>query len=286
MNTLEVIFVYSMWILLLLLLVCLGYYWKTVEGFESKNAIVVLTRGYDSPKKYKNLMARNRSLEAFHQANPHYDVLIFHEGNITESHQKYLQSKTTLPLTFKTVSFQQTVANRPQCPNTPLSDSFSYGYKNMCRFWSITFLEELKDYEYVIRIDEDCVLTQIKPDLIARYTRDKIYFSSAHYQTEDVEDVVVGMKDFFDTRLEDRLPPPVRMPYTNVMIVNIPYFRQHTKIQELLSQIDESQCIFSNRWGDLPIWGYLLSYWVDPQHVMEDKTLSYHHGSHAIQINP
>ena len=275
-----------MWALLILVVLCLGYFWNRVEGFDTKkHAIAVLTRGYDTPEKYKDLMARNRSLEAFHQANPEYDVLIFHEGNITETQQTYLQSKTKIPLTFKTVAFQQTVANNPQCPNTPLSDSFSYGYKNMCRFWSITFLEQLKEYDYVIRLDEDCVLTKMNSDLIKEYARDKIYFSSAHYQTEDAPEVVMGMKEFFDTRMEERIPPPVRMPYTNLMIVNIPFFRQHKKIQELLSQIDESQCIFSNRWGDLPIWGYLLSYWVPPEHVKEDKTISYHHGSHATQIN-
>lgn len=277
--------------ILLLIGLCIYFWnpiWRTIEGFEiKKNAIVVLTRGYDSKDKYDLLIARNQSIETvfYQHVNPsHYTVLILHEGNITETQQAYIQSKTKMPLIFKTIPFQQTVVNRPQCPNTPLSESFSYGYKNMCHFWSISFLEELKEYEYVIRVDEDCTLFEMDPDLIEEYTRDHIYFSSAHYQQGDVAEVVVGMKEFFDKDL-DRIPPPVRMPYTNVMIVNVPYFRSNKKIQDLLSRIDESQCIFSNRWGDLPIWGYLLSYWVDPEHVKEDKTITYHHGSHHTRIN-
>lgn len=44
------------------------------------------------------------------------------------------------------------------CYPTTLSNRFSLGYKHMCHFWSIDFLEYLKDYKYILRIDDDCLL--------------------------------------------------------------------------------------------------------------------------------
>ena len=40
------------------------------------------------------------------------------------------------------------------------SISFPLGYKHMCHFWSMDFLDYLSDYKYIIRIDEDCFVTK------------------------------------------------------------------------------------------------------------------------------
>ena len=69
------------------------------------------------------------------------------------------------------------------------------------------------------------------------------------------------------------------------MVINVNYFYNNDLVKDVLSRIYESNCIFSNRWGDLPIWGYILSYLVDKKHYIEDKSISYYHGSHNKKIN-
>jgi hypothetical protein len=75
------------------------------------------------------------------------------------------------------------------------------------------------------------------------------------------------------------------VPYTNFMVVNIPYFRNNEQINNVLQEIDKSECIFSNRWGDAPIWGYILCYLLDKDLYKIDNSVSYFHGSLNEIIN-
>ena len=124
----------------------------------NKNAIVVLTKGYNHLSKYKDIINRNRYISVnFYKklTNPtNYDIIIFHEGNITISQQKYIQSQSPkIPLIFKTINFINNNSICSMCPPNNVSNKYNIGYKNMCFFWSIRFLKYLSDYEYVIRID-------------------------------------------------------------------------------------------------------------------------------------
>jgi hypothetical protein len=260
----------------------------------SKNAIVVLTKGYTKLSGYNNLINRNRHISVnFYQKltnRTNYDIIIFHEGNITVPHQQYIQSQSPkIPLIFKTVEFINNNSVCNSCPPNDFSNMFTIGYKNMCFFWSIRFLKYLSEYEYVIRVDEDCRLINIDPNIIENYKSTEIHYSSPYFQGPDSPEVVVGMEDFFNNYLKDKNLTPInsnlKCPYTNFMIINIKFFYNNDLIKEVLSKIYGTNCIFSNRWGDLPIWGYILNYLVEEKHYLEDKTISYYHGSHNIQIN-
>ena len=257
-------------------------------------AIAVLTRGYDSNEKYNDLIKRNEAIYNLYYKNlknyTNYSVIIFNEGNIIPSQQEYIQLKTpNMPLIFTTINFYQNFnINNDLCPPTEVSNRFSIKYKNMCYFWSIDFLTYLGDYEYIIRIDEDCFIQNLDPHIIDSYKQNNIMFSSPFYQTSDNEEVVVGMKTLFNKYLQDNnlvQKNPLRMPYTNFMICNISYFKNNILVMNLLEKIKLSNCIFSNRWGDLPILGYILSYLIDSKYFIEDKTIKYYHGTHSMQIN-
>jgi hypothetical protein len=260
-----------------------------------KNAIVVLTRGYNNHLEYRTLISRNRHISVNFYARlqdpENYDVIIFHEGNITKEQQDYIQSQSPkLPLQFKSVQFyENNTKNYTLCPPTKTSESFSLGYKNMCYFWSINFLEYLKEYEYIIRVDEDCFIRNIPSDIIEKYTKNGIQFSSPYFQGPDSGQVIVGMHKLFRRFVYEKQLTPckttIQCPYTNIMIVNVQYFRNNSIVQEILGKIKECNCIFSNRWGDLPIWGYILTLLVEPEKYIEDKSISYWHGSHNKIIN-
>jgi FkbM family methyltransferase len=261
----------------------------------SKNAIVVLTRGYTNLKSYNMLIYRNRHiamnfyLKLYNKEN--YDIIIYHEGNITPEQQKYIQlGSPRLPLIFKEIKFiDNKNINNCLCPPTATSNSFSMGYKNMCNFWSIDFLNYLKDYDYIIRIDEDCNLLHIPTNIIETYKNNNTVFSSGFYQGEDDADVTIGLKKLFDVFIDNNHIKPykhnIACPYTNFMVVNINYFNNNETVQKVLNLIKNSNCIFSNRWGDLPIWGYILSYLVDQNMYIEDKSIMYTHDSHKKKIN-
>jgi hypothetical protein len=220
-----------------------------------------------------------------------YDVIIYHEGNITLEQQNYIQMNSPrLPLIFKKIEFiNNNNKNNCLCPPTNLSNSFTMGYKNMCYFWSIDFLKYLENYEYIIRIDEDCELLRIPTNIIEIYKNNNTVFSSGFYQGEDDADVTVGLKSLFQYFIDNNNIKPyknkIECPYTNFMVVNINYFNNNKTIQKVLTLIKESNCIFSNRWGDLPIWGYILSYLVHESMYITDKSIMYLHGSHKKKIN-
>lgn len=275
-----------------------------------RNAIVVLTRGYSDLHQYCRLIERNQSIEMrfFSRLSPGQraatDVIIFHEGNIAIEHQAFLQAQTPrLPLTFQAVPFfSLSVASKATlagnldlsllCPSTPLSEAFSIGYKNMCFFWSVRFYEYLKEYGNVIRIDEDCVIHRIPLDIFDRYN-ERIVYGSPTYQKGDSPEVVVGMHEFFRIQIAKNtvqvsLPErtsDLRCPYTNVFIMYMPHFVNSPVIQNVVNDLRECGCVFRNRWGDLPIHGYILNCFVPLEMWIEEKEIAYYHGSHKTEVN-
>jgi hypothetical protein len=284
-------------IVLVSLLFKLGFIQPNKELFSeayatAANAVVVLTKGYDSLEEYQLLVRRNQAIYAnFYSMLPEdadIEVVIFHEGNVLPEHQAHIQASTPqMPLVFRTISFLQPTTEQSNafCYSTELSEQFSLGYKNMCRFWSVGIFEHMAKYEYIIRIDEDCILEKLDPDVLTRYQANGVKFASPAWIGEDTFDVTIGMHQFFRTYKMD-VPREVANPYTNFMIVNVPYFAAHEEIQKCLADIDRTNCIFVNRWGDMPLWGYLLAVFVEDNAILlEDKNIVYYHGSHDAKIN-
>lgn len=258
---------------------------------NQKSAVAVLTKGYESLEEYQQLIDRNQSIFTnFYSLLPKdhdIEVVIYHEGNITSEHQDYIQKHTDqMPLIFEVIPFlQPTIEPNSFCHSTDLSDNFSMGYKNMCRFWSIGIFEHMTKYEYIIRIDEDCVLEKLDPNVLTKYRTKNIMFSSPMWVGEDTDSVTIGMHKFFQDYKTD-IPKEVPNPYTNIMIVNVQYFAKHQDIQNCLTDIDKTNCIFINRWGDIPIWGYLLAAFItDKSIILDDKKITYFHGSHHTKVN-
>jgi hypothetical protein len=269
----------------------------------NKNAIVVLTRGYENPIYYKNLIFRNKQIEEkiTNKTNKSFDVLIFHEGNIIKEHQKLI-SDVTPKLKLNFIDVKKTTPktafdnsknkiNMELCPPTLQSNSFPLGYKHMCHFWSIDFLDYLKDYKFIIRIDEDCFIKNFDLGILDEMEKNKILFVSPEFQQQDDWFVIVGLEKLWNEFIEEKKITPfksfqeVTCPYTNLMIVDIENIRNNDIINEFLKKIDSSHGIYSNRWGDLPIWGLILSTMVDSKYYSEIKSISYFHQSHNKNVN-
>lgn len=270
---------------------------------DNKNAIVVLTRGYNNQEQYQYLITRNVKINEniINKTNEKFDMIIFHEGNISENHQKFISSFTPeVELNFINVkennkknAFDNNLnkVNTKLCPPTIQSKMFPLGYKHMCHFWSIDFLNFLQDYKYVIRIDEDCFINNFDTEVLKKMKNDDVFFVSPHFQGQDEWFVTVGMKQLWLNFISENKITPIKnfediiCPYTNFMIFDIEYIINNTIINEFLKKIDESHGIYSNRWGDLPIWGMIISTLIPEKNYSECKSISYYHASHNIQIN-
>jgi len=267
-----------------------------------KIAIAVLTRGYNDLGSYNKLITRNALIYDKLTSNSkfNYDVVIFHEGNITEEHQAYISNNSKLPLIFKDVKQSgdrtafddsKNIVNTELCPPTELSSKFALGYKHMCYFWSINLFNYLSEYEYVIRMDEDVFLDAIDPALIEEIIDGDIKFAIPYMcDSLDHPDVIVGLEKLLNKfYVDNNITPQVSYkdiyaPNTNFMILNLQYFKNHTTVQNFLSEIDKSHGIYSNRWGDAPIWGIIL-YALQEEAFYLCDTVSYFHESHGHHVN-
>lgn len=268
-----------------------------------KNSIVVLTKGYHNLIEYNNLIRRNNEIQknVIPNLNGEFDIIIFHEGNIPPQHQSYIQSSTPeLKLIFIDVKtsdpktgfdVSKNKLNYELCPPTRQSKMYPLGYKHMCHFWSIDFLEYLKEYKYIIRIDEDCFVSDFDTNVLVDMGKNDIHFISPYFQEQDEWFVIVGLDKLWEQFItENQIVPfkkfsEIKCPYTNFMIVDIEHFLSNEIVLKFLKKVDESHGIYSNRWGDLPIWGAILSTLINPKNYSDNNKIAYIHNSHQKKIN-
>jgi hypothetical protein len=270
---------------------------------KSRVALAVLTKGYADLQSYSTLINRNNLIHQniLTKTDVQYDVIIFHEGNILPEHIEYIQTNSEPTLIFKNVKEcgnglafddSRNKYNPALCPPTQLSERFPLGYKHMCHFWCIDLFHYLADYDYVLRIDEDCYVDRVDPAIFESLMDQEVPFAVPLICTVlDAPEVIVGLDklthDFLTTRGYE-MPIPysdIKAPNTNFMLVNLKYFRNHELVQEFLQEVDNSYGIYSNRWGDAPIWGIIL-YILSGDGFYELSDTGYLHGSHNHYVNP
>lgn len=271
-------------------------------------AIVILTRGYPNKKSYDTLIERNKALyNIIKKLRPNLtdynnfmkkvDILIYHEGNISKSDMEYIKNETNkMPLKFIEFKFnninttQLSTQSNNLCQKSNLSEMTPIGYKHMCHFWSIDFLDQLKYYNYILRLDEDCIIKECSNDILNILEgsfMDFKYVYLAKFQGPDVEDVILGLHDFNKKYLPiDKIDYNRNFdcPYTNVFLMNVQYFINNQLILNYLQDLDQTSCIYINRWGDLPIFGSILYLFVPENLYLKNIDISYYHGSHNIFI--
>lgn len=165
-------------------------------------------------------------------------------------------------------------------------------YRSMCYFWIKNFMKYIKDYEYIMRLDDDSIIEEpINMDLFdLAKSRDINYLSNIIHI--DCSMCNYGMKQFFtkafpdkqdkikevfvDHKLDNSSPYfqnfknlykvvhgeeyqkqeiELSMPimYYNNFCVTKTSFWSTPKVQEVIDQIDKDGSIFYCRWGDAPL---------------------------------
>lgn len=270
-------------------------------------ATVALTRGYPTLEPYSLLINRNKHVlkTLYTPGTAGIDNIIFHEGNIPPAHQQYIQQQTPdLPLTFINVhatptnAFRHSNIHLNDPPNvthpTYESNAFPLGYKHMCHFWFIDFLEACKEYDYIIRVDEDCFI-QYSPtlhDLAKSMRQRQVKYVTPFLCPKDNDDVTVGLPELAHKYCQDNnvsMAPwrEHKLPYTNCMVVDIKHFLYHSPLyQGYAALVHNSGAIYINRWGDLPLWGVVVTNFLSPGQFEVDSSIRYYHESHKKMVNP
>jgi hypothetical protein len=234
-----------------------------------KNAIVALVRGYDQQMKYNSLIDRNKSIFRFINNNKKekYELIIFHEGNISCNDQSYiLQNSEEQPITF-----------------IDISNTWIGGYTGMCRFYSYDIWNYCCNYDYILRIDEDCIITKCENDPFTIIENNiclkSVFWDENHPKT--CSTLPNFIKSFLNIPIENFWNN--KFPYTNVFLSSVKFWLD-LEMNKVLKEIALSEQQKNNRWGDLPILGCLLNIFAKDKigtlHGME-----YIHASHEVFIS-
>lgn len=269
-----------------------------------RGALVTLVKG-ESHGDFYLLVRRNKSILQFFwnknittidgrntSSNP--DIVLFYETSLTENLREYIQQQTPeIPIKFIPVKFDgfgeyKNASDKgsgfkqvyEKCHGTRWSEAAKLGYKNMCRFWFIGFLDYLREYDWMLRLDPDCEFEEESRDIIP--FEGNIFISSPawlplHNQRFDKisttydGEVVRGMGPFVREFVEAVNGGKAvqidswHAPYTNAMFMNLSMLYANDTndmklIWKFLHAVDASNCIYSNRWLSFHLFSYIFDF--------------------------
>ena len=241
-----------------------------------KRAIALLTRGYKNIDEYDSFIQRNKSIEENIQRD--YDFLVFNEGNISEDQQEYIQSKTKIPLQFITIPKFEPRNHAIFEPTRP----WGWNYRHMCNFWFSGFLDYVKSYDQLLRIDEDCTIYS-DLDHIFDALDEKVCVYGKWCGDDWFN--VYGLSDFCKKIFPDKPRQEIGGPYTNLVAWDLNKVRENDTVKYFIEKVNESQGIYVYRWGDHMLWGEALHYGVDKSDHEELESIRYYHASCLARIN-
>jgi hypothetical protein len=252
-----------------------------------RKSIVCLTRGYQKYSSYHKLIKRNKHIEQKLQ-DKEIEIVIFHEGNI--HHQTEIQKETpSLKMKFIDVA-KDGIAFKKEYESLTIDPETSFhgwGYRHMCSFWFVDFWKFVEEYDFIIRIDEDCYIEFIPDNIFEKLEKTPIVYGKDNI---DLFHVTKGMNDhtlqFMINHgygsLDRKLPSG---PYTNVIGFYLPYLRNIPILHNYIESVKDTKCIYTQRWGDLPLWGEAIHYILGESSIRVDTTLNYYHESHQCYVN-
>ena len=236
--------------------------------------------------------------ESVQRATPNVTLTFVDIGASDFAHGTLHRRAYDWRLTLATLSdggAEGAAADDERCPPTELSEGSrnGFGYRVMCHFWFVAVGEHLGAYARVLRIDEDIVVQRFDP---ARFDLEALAFgggsggapglATVEVQREmDEPDVTRGLGALARRFAAAQRPAPLvwrdawPSPYTNVMLLDVPWVVAH--FGAFRAAVNASECIFTNRWGDLPLWGVALMMYGVP-YAAPERALGiwYEHGSH------
>ena len=250
---------------------------------RSDTAIAVLTRGYEDLAHYDQFIARGQALATMPWAHK-VDHLIYHQGDISPSHQEHLRLTTKLPMEFINITqafnkgWQRAYKENPnatwadKCPSKS-GNHFGFGYRTMSDWWSRQFLSDptLLNYKYMLRIDEDATVTESEEAKQWTLPNESIHYASRWSMecNDHGGDTVAATRGLNELLFGEAEKVVFCSPFTEVSWVNLEWARSSSELTRMMTDVDLAGCVYANRWGDLPLWGAFLNKLQEPMVELE-----------------
>ena len=258
-----------------------------------RSAIVCLTRGYADLRRYSQLIERNRSVyEIINRRRTHqYPLIIWHEGNIPAEHRSYILAQE-LNADVRFVDISAVFRLPAGLTKRDLMETWSVGYRLMCRFHAYYVWHYAEQFDSVMRLDEDCSLISVTFDPIESLCAAGGQFAAAAFVSES-HDLTNQTLAPWATRYAATVFPRTRtarpynqvFPYTNLYVTHTAFWRQPEVQRFLYAAISERDFICL-RWGDLPVLGVALNMFATPDRVYRIPHIRYRHASHNLTLAP
>lgn len=163
----------------------------------------------------------------------------------------------------------------------------------MCSFWFVYFFDAVKNYDKIIRIDEDCFINS-NIDNIFLQLDTKLFIAGRKQVDSGGNKTTKGLYDFTMDFINDHKDEyefkktnekrPIG-PYTNLIGISLNKIRKNKMFQVYKNNVDNSNMIYKRRWGDLPLWGKAIYHIFGEETLKIDKNIKYFHESHKCQVN-
>ncbi len=249
-----------------------------------------LVRGYIKINDYKSLIKRNRLIKNNINIKKHkIEHILFHEGNIKNSHQTYIKQKLNLEVKFinlNKVLFNFKHKDKILHNNSKTTDD-PLGYKYMCMFHSYLSFQYLKKYDFCLRIDDDLFLYSKLNDEFFDYIYKK-NFKYIFYKKK-IESHEITNKTLFNyLQKNNKINKLIINLYkkkkslpdfcTNFTIYNPKIFFEK-KVFKFLKKIYFSNNIIKYRWGDATLQALALILFSKKKSLLYLKNIKLLHGS-------
>lgn len=170
-----------------------------------------------------------------------------------------------------------------------------YGYKYMCKFFSLDLYDHLQrdGYDYYMRCDTDCYLTRVDYDILRWVEESGVEFGFSLRKLEAHKPTAQTLP-LFTKQYVDRcsIAPTAVMDvplatcfnfYNNWHIGKVSFFAR-PDVRHFLEAVNGSGGILAHRWGDSTIQAYAVRLFMDPSRIAQVPNFTYVHGSHGNKL--
>jgi hypothetical protein len=149
----------------------------------------------------------------------------------------------------------------------------------MCEFHTCDVLDHLKDYDVVLRVDEDCILESEKWADVFTCVSPEVPYKTPMFDVESHEltNATLPMWLGEDSGFYDQT-----MPYTNVFVSRMDVWNRED-VRAWIERVRESRGCIKYRWGDAPLHGVILKKFKIGHGTMDGY--NYYHGSHDRHVH-
>jgi len=253
----------------------------------AKVAIATLLKGIgENYNQWQQTLVIIRNQSIKRNYNKECDLVIFHEGDLHEEYMAKIKYNSKIGWNIKFIevpkfrlSIDELESLRPHILDM---GNVRTGYSSMCRFWAYYFLEYLQEYDYVVRLDDDCIalndIGKIIDDL------DDKYLSFPCLGHEDLRHGLEGFLKMYFDKSEIHFNR-IGVPYTNFCGFNLIKIRKDKRIINFFKEIENNQFIHKYAWTDTLLWGVILKFFLKETDWQELKEVKYIHLSHLCYVN-